>query len=426
MTPDSTFAPLIAEQDSDAELIVEIERILPGGYGLAHADGKTILVPFSAPGDILRVDAEKSTSRARFYNIQEIITPSHDRVAPPCQYYGICGGCDFQHLDYNAQIKAKSEILRDSMRHIAGMSEKELDLRGISIRIFPAPNPFGYRTRARWQHDTENWSVGYYRRRSNEVCDIDECPILSQNLQRELTKLRLKIGRKDKQSSLSDIRSYKAMAFGDPSGDASESIVTIANEQYSFNDDCFFQSSIDLLPEMIAEVIGNGEGQTAFDLYCGVGLFTLPLARRYKRVVGVEGSQTACSYARFNATNAGLNNVQIHTQKVERWLSSHRSSRAANSAVKKFRAPDLVILDPPRLGAGSGVIEWLVNSKARQIVYVSCDPATLARDLKPLLTMYKIDSIAIFDLFPQTHHVETVVRLSYLGHDHNPQRPRKY
>ncbi|MGH9898409.1 MAG: class I SAM-dependent RNA methyltransferase [Pyrinomonadaceae bacterium] len=415
---ESEFTASAARPESDTQLesetepAIEIERILPGGYGLAHHSGKTLLIGFAAPGDILRVKLEKSKARAHFASIQEIITTSPERVSPRCQHFGVCGGCDFQHLDYSAQIKAKSEIVRDCLRRIAGIPEEELNQRGISIRFFPAPNPFEYRTRARWQHDTENGSVGYFKRGSNEVCDVHECPILAPHVQREFSELRIKISREDNSASRREIRSYKSGIFGDS---PDESVVTIAGEQYYFNDQCFFQSSTDLLPAMIEEVIGAGPGQTALDLYCGVGLFTLPLARQYKFVAGVEGNQTACAYARFNATNAELNNIQIDAQDVEKWLSSRTSKNAAKNTAKKFRSPDLVVLDPPRTGAGNDVTEWLVNSGARQIVYVSCDPATLARDLKALLKtkVYDIDSIAIFDLFPQTHHVETVVRLSH-------------
>ena len=182
--------------------------------------------------------------------------------------------------------------------------------------------------------------------------------------------------------------------------ETTELTLTIGDERYSYNAEGFFQINAGLLPPLVEFALGDVSGETAIDLYCGVGLFTLPLARRFKQVIGVEGNPVATRFARRNLERAQLQNVRIITAGVGDWFR------------RKAVTADFVLLDPPRAGAESVVIKGIVDSGARRVCYVSCDPATLARDLKKLIAGgYAIESLAAFDLFPQTHHVETVVRL---------------
>jgi 23S rRNA (uracil1939-C5)-methyltransferase len=176
----------------------------------------------------------------------------------------------------------------------------------------------------------------------------------------------------------------------------------IGGETYYFSANAFFQTNHDVLEPLIREAVKEVHGSTAIDLYCGVGLFTLPLARRFDQVIGVESNRTSAEFARRNLENAHLSNARVITARVDDWLQSH----------SHFRSVDFLLLDPPRTGAEPGVVEGILALKPKQISYVSCDPATLARDLKPLLSgRYSLESIVAFDMFPQTHHVETVVRL---------------
>ena len=176
----------------------------------------------------------------------------------------------------------------------------------------------------------------------------------------------------------------------------------IAGEHYHFSAKSFFQINHQLLPALIDEAIGSAKGNVAIDLYCGVGLFTLPLARRFTEVIGVEANERATRFARANLESAQLNNAQVFTGDVGNWLRSHEHEST----------PDLLLLDPPRTGAENKVISGILALQPARIVYVSCDPATLARDLKKLLAGgYFLDTVTAFDMFPQTHHVETVVRL---------------
>jgi 23S rRNA (uracil1939-C5)-methyltransferase len=191
---------------------------------------------------------------------------------------------------------------------------------------------------------------------------------------------------------------------------------TISGETYHLNADSFFQANDELAPQLIETAIADATGETALELYCGVGLFTLPLARRFKHVIGVESDNAAVSFARESLANAGLKTAEVVKRDVGVWLEDVRcgdsSKLSEKSAAALHGQIDFVLLDPPRTGAESRVIAGVLGLKPRRISYVSCDPATLARDLKKLIAGgYTLQSLAAFDMFPQTHHVETVAHL---------------
>ena len=383
---------------------VLIERILPGGAGLAHADGQTFLVALAAPGDRLRVRIDHVRGKVAFASIKEIITPSPLRIEPPCPYFGRCGGCDFQQLSYEAQLSAKVEIIRDCLRRIARIEPPA------EIHITPSPLAWHYRSRAQWQHDSRNQHLGYFERGSHRVCDVAECPVLVPLLQEMLSDLRQRMqsGRLP-----SEIEEFQTVAGDDhaalaPPLDAVdhqlETSRTIGDHRYRFSADGFFQINHELLAPLIAAATHEAHGDTAIDLYCGAGLFTLPLATRFTRVLGVEAHAAAIAYARRNLSDAGLTNTTFECARVSDWLKENAN---------RLTPVDHLLLDPPRAGAEEGAVGGILLLRPQHISYVSCDPATLARDLKDLIEGgYKLDSIAAFDMFPQTHHVETVVHLA--------------
>jgi 23S rRNA (uracil1939-C5)-methyltransferase len=392
-----------------------IERILPGGLGLAHADGRTVMVALAAPGDRVRVSIDRVKGSVAFALIEEVIGPSPVRVEPPCQYFGRCGGCDFQQLNYQAQLAAKVEIIRDCLHRI-GRIENVPD-----FQITPAPNPWHYRTRAQWQYDAIRRKLGYFESGSRNVCDVAECAVLAPELQNTLESLRARV---DGGSLPEEARDFRAVA-GDEGVSISSPLEgnrvadisrTIHGETYHFNAESFFQANDDLLPQLIDGALGDASGDTAVELYSGVGLFTLPLARRFKHVVGVESDSAAVSFAHKNLASAGLTNAEIIKSDVGVWLEAVRhgelSRLSETSASARQGQIDFILLDPPRTGAESRVIEGVLGLKPKHISYVSCDPATLARDLRKLIAGgYLLESVAAFDMFPQTHHVETVARL---------------
>lgn len=396
---------------------VTIERILPGGLGLAHAEGKTIMVALAAPGDRLRVRIDKVKGSVSFASIEEVIEPSPARIDPPCPYFGRCGGCDFQQMNYAAQLGAKVEIIKDCLHRIAALDTPP------SFEIIPAPNQWRYRARAQWQYDAVRRRLGYFESGTRTVCDVAECAVLVPELQQSLELLRglmrdnwLPEGARDFRAVVGDegvaispnVRS-PAVREGD-SVRASGIVRTIGQESYALSAESFFQTNTDLLPQLVHTALGNANGEAAIELYCGVGLFTLPLARRFKHVIGVEGDAAAAKFARDNLSAAGLTTARIANQDVARWLAENVECAGLDGALASV---DFLLLDPPRTGAESRVIAGILQLRPKRISYVSCDPATLARDLKKLIGGgYSLDSLVAFDMFPQTHHVETVVHLS--------------
>ncbi len=381
-------------------LEVEVERILPGGMGLAHAGGKTVFVSLAAPGDRLRVRVEREQGNVLFASIEEIVAPSPLRIEPPCPYFGRCGGCDFQQLTYEAQLIAKAEIIRDCLRRIARLESVP------DFVVTPSPDNWRYRMRAMWQIDREQRAIGYYERGSRRVCDVVDCAVLRPALQEKLEEVRATEWRQFPEGlkHLDVVQGENGVSFAPEFAGfhTSELSLTVRGEVYQFNAEAFFQINPSLLEPLIDFALGDASGESVLDLYCGVGLFTLPLARRFKNVVGVEANSAAVRFARRNLQNAELANARVITATVTDWFRTGPVGPV-----------DFVLLDPPRAGAESVVIKGIVDLRPSAISYVSCDPATLARDLKKLIAGgYAIDSIAAFDLFPQTHHVETVVRLS--------------
>ncbi len=381
------------------ELEVEVERILPGGIGLAHANGKTVFVSLAAPGDRVRVRVEREQGNVLFASIVEIITPSPVRIEPPCPYFGRCGGCDFQQLNYEAQLAAKSEMIRDCLYRIARL-ENVTD-----IVVTPSPNDWRYRMRAMWQIDHVEQKIGYYERGSRRVCDVVDCAVLRPELQAKLEAVRA-----TEWSQFPPDLKHLDVVAGDESVSFAPAFanfetlplsLSIRGEIYRYNAEGFFQINPSLLGPMIEFAVDDASGESALDLYSGVGLFTLPLSRQFQKVTAVEANSTAVRFARRNLQDAGLDNARVVAAGVAEWFR--------NGSVRDVK---FVLLDPPRAGAESAVIKGILDLHPPQLSYVSCDPATLARDLRKLVAGgYTINSIRGFDLFPQTHHVETVVRL---------------
>ena len=393
---------------------VTIERILPGGLGLAHAEGQTIMVALAAPGDRLRVRIDRVKGSVSFASIEEILTPSPIRVEAPCPYFGRCGGCDFQQMTYQGQLDAKSEIIRDCLRRLARIENIP------DFQIHAAPNLWRYRSRAQWQYDAVRQKLGYFESGSRQVCDVAECAVLAPELQNTLESLRTRLLQGLLPDSARDFRAVvgdDGISIAPPlNGKPADITRTIRGEAYRLNAESFFQANDGLVPQLIETAIAEATGETALELYCGVGLFTLPLARRFKSVIGVESDAAAVNFARESLANAGLKNVEVIKRDVGVWLEDVRrgdlSRLSEKSAAALHGQMDFVLLDPPRTGAESRVIAGVLGLKPQRISYVSCDPATLARDLKKLLAGgYTLHSLAAFDMFPQTHHVEIVAHL---------------
>ena len=383
-------------------MTVKIEKIVPNGFGLAFAEKLTVFVALAVQGDELRVKISRIKGKTAFAEIVEIIQPSAERVSPRCPYFGRCGGCNFQQMNYAAQLNAKVEIVRDCLTRIGKIKyDGEITIQG-------SPQEYEYRARARWQIDRRTKKIGYFQRKTHDLIDVEICPILVPDLGEILTELRETIAW---ESFWSQHIEVEAAAANDETSVYSTEIIeptdeiaaVIGGENYRYDATVFFQGNPFLLESLIEAAVGDAEGVTALDLFCGVGLFTLPLARKFARVHGVEGERRAIDFAAANLAQAQLENVELAVENVGEWLAANREN---------LREIDFVLLDPPRTGTDAATIENLLKIHPKTISYVSCEPSTLARDLKILTeNAYVIESIRAFDLFPQTHHVETVVRL---------------
>jgi 23S rRNA (uracil1939-C5)-methyltransferase len=390
------------------EVETVIERIVPGGFGLGYADSRTLFVSQAAPGDQLRVRIERVQGRVAHASIVGILAPGPGRIEEAFPLLSRCGA-DFQHLRYETQLEAKSEIVGDSLRRIGG-----IDL-AAPVPIVPSPVNWHYRSRADWRHDPRQPALGYFETGSHQVIDLPQDPFVVPALAErfQLFRDRLADGR------LPDWATELRAAAGDDGVSVAPPLelpqttpvhATVGGERFVYDADCFFQVNPHLLTELVDEALrfappagAASESLRAIDLFCGVGLFTVSLARRYSQIIGVEGHAHTAAFASQNLMAAGLTNARIATASVESWLED---------AYRSHGRPALVVLDPPRAGLPGTALRSLIRLRATRIAYVSCDPATLARDLKGLVSGgYELISVTALDMFPQTHHVEAVAHL---------------
>lgn len=438
---------------------VRIEKLIYGGDGLAHHDGSTVFVPFVLPEE--RVAAEVVEQKKKFIRAQldSVTEPSPARMPARCPHFGVCGGCHYQHIPYEAHLEYKTEILRETLRRIG-----HIDWPG-EIRVHSA-QPWGYRNRAQWKvrpHDSAQGDsepalgIGYFEPNSTSLCAVQDCPILAPALLETLLALRAALaagalpralreieafaspstpiakakllltatfaGFPSRTSELAEkiraaVPSVESLLLHDPSHERMELFgpgfieYEMADAKYRVGHFSFFQVNDFLVAELATEVASRASaadasasadangGNLALDLYAGVGLFAVPLAQRFRRVVAVESNPAAARDLESNTRSHGA--IEVRNADVERFLKQY----------KENERPDLVVLDPPRAGLAPGVVNRLLRLAPAQICYVSCEPPTLARDLKLLREGgYEISGVELFDLFPQTFHIETLARL---------------
>jgi 23S rRNA (uracil1939-C5)-methyltransferase len=401
----------------------DIEKLVYGGMGMGRHQGKVVFVPFSAPGDHLLVqpiDEKKTFIRAE---IVQILKSGNGRTSSLCSHFGKCGGCHWQQLEYLRQVETKRQILEEILHH---RFPETLDL---PIVMRACPQPFAYRSRARVQTrgSGSTSSVGFFRSASHTIEDVEHCPLFRPTLNTALSLLRqFKSKDQDPTSHEWDIACSEedatwaatrtvtipadVLSPSIESGKSDEAILgrKIGEFHYSTTPSVFFQANdfmISELVRLVQESTKNAGGGSALDLFAGVGLFSLPLSRFFKKIIAVENSPASSRLCSLNASIAGLDPIQIVCADVLAWMHSK-----AASDLQPF---DLIVLDPPRTGAGISVMERIKEWAPNTIVYVSCDPQTLIRDLARLSPGdYEIEFVEGLDLFPQTYHFETIVRLA--------------
>jgi len=387
-----------------AEYEVTIEKLIYGAEGLARLENVALFIPETVPGDKVKViitEAEKNFFRAK---VVEILNPSSMRRVAPCSYFDLCGGCQLQHINYSAQLEAKASFIEDSLKRIGRFS--------LSNRVeVKHAEEFNYRNRVQLkiERSTKPLQIGFYKASSHQVCDIENCLILANELNQALETLR----NAQDEIALSEIPYTKIdLIKGVDNISASQKIASLDTKEvfqqvlginYYFEPNCFFQVNQHLLETLLNIVIGTRKGKLALDLYAGVGFFALQLAKNYQKVIATEVNKTAVKWATHNIKENKINNLEFYDFSTEKWLA-----KMSRQNIK----PDLIVLDPPRVGIIKKTLLSIVALQPKEIVYVSCDPTTLARDLRVLADCgYQLNNVVGIDLFPQTYHIETVASL---------------
>jgi 23S rRNA (uracil1939-C5)-methyltransferase len=387
-------------QATEPELELTIASLAGGGDGVGRAaGGRVVFVPFSAPGDRVRVRVVEEHARFARGEIVELLAAGPSRTKPSCPVFGLCGGCAWQHVRYEAQLEAKGEILRSALERVG-----RVRLPG-PIELMPCPEPYGYRTRTRVL--VEGGRVGYRQRRSHALCATRHCPVLVPELDRALEKFEDTAPDSSEWELASGEGGVVRIERLDPSGSrglTSELAIQVGDDSMVFSPGVFVQSNRwlrDALARAVHEAAG--QGRLVIELFAGAGFLTLGLARRFTRVVAVEGNAASCADLVRNARRAGLHNIEACCESAE------------GAAEKGFGAiPDTVVLDPPRRGLARDGAAAICALRAPRVVYLSCDPATLARDLAVLCAGgYEVETVRGFDLFPQTAHVEALATLAW-------------
>jgi 23S rRNA (uracil1939-C5)-methyltransferase len=423
---------------------VRIEKLVYGGDGLAHHDGHTVFVPLVLPGELVRIESASRKKKFIRGRLERVVEPSAERVAAPCPHFASCGGCQYQHIPYEAQIRYKAEILRETLGRIG-----RIQWTG-AIETHTSP-PFGYRNRAQWklrsnqEGATGSAGIGYFEMGSTRLCAVTECTILSPRLADTFSRLRQLVTQGNVLSAVDEIE-----AFADSNdekillnlsaerlNDSPESVAAALRESlpnvesiliqdrradkfhlagpgyltyaaggtpYRVGHLSFFQVNRFLVEPLVEAVIGKARGCLALDLFAGVGLFTVALTKQFERVIGVESNLAASKDLETNLKASGGASPSSRNVTAEGFLS------------RWHETPDLVVIDPPRAGVETEALASLKKLAPARVHYVSCDPATLSRDLAQLVGTnddgpYLMESINLFDIFPQTYHMEVLVRL---------------
>jgi tRNA/tmRNA/rRNA uracil-C5-methylase (TrmA/RlmC/RlmD family) len=347
-------------------------------------DTFVVFVPFVLVGETVEAEiteVKKNFARAK---LLRVVTPSPERVAPECRYFTQCGGCQYQHIDYAAQLRIKHKQISDLFERVGKISPEKI------LPVLPCPSPYGYRNRimirSQWNGPAKKLELGYIRADNNFVVDIEECKIAEPALNEQIKQVR---------------------ANPPPRGGL-KVVLRVQPDGWDVPESSFFQNNFFLLPKLVETVRGflrDGGTRHLVDLYCGVGFFGIETADVVESFVGVEYDQLAIKAARQNAASRTISNGEFISAKVEDVLPE---------LLQKFLPEKTaVILDPPRKGCWPETLELLRRTKPAQVIYVSCHPATMARDLNILCGdgVFNLARVQPLDMFPQTQHVECVAEL---------------
>jgi tRNA/tmRNA/rRNA uracil-C5-methylase (TrmA/RlmC/RlmD family) len=347
---------------------LQIVDVAFGGKGVARANGKAVFVPYVIDGETVSAGITREQKKFLGAELESIVTASPHRVEPRCPYFGRCGGCVYQHIDYEHQLALKWRQVKETLRRIGGLNEPPMR------PLIPSPVEYEYRNRITVH--VRDGVAGFFRRESNKLLDIERCPIALNEVNAQLAELR---------------RSRPRDGHYTLRASAAPRVFTQAN-------DAVAAAMLDLVDRLLGPATG-----TLIDAYCGAGFFSKRLRGRFEKVIGIDWDQHAIAVARENANeNETYVAADVEAELGARLRSIVTPSHEGNSAV---------VVDPPATGLSKMILETLIEQQPTQLIYVSCNPATLARDLARLKNSFSIDSITPLDMFPQTAEIECVAHL---------------
>ncbi|HUA68288.1 MAG TPA: class I SAM-dependent RNA methyltransferase, partial [Candidatus Saccharimonadales bacterium] len=365
-------------------LILTIDDIAFGGEGVGRVNDFVVFVPFVLVGEVVEIEiiqVKKHFAQAKLLHVKK---SSPERIEPSCRYFGKCGGCQYQHVEYAAQLRLKRKQIADLFERVGKFSPDVVQA------VVPCPQPYGYRNRimvrSQWNKPEQKLNIGFIRWDSGLVEDIEECKIAEPALNEQLQQVRAH----------------------PPARGGLKVVLRTVLEEWDIPPDSFFQNNFFVLPklvETVREFLFTSGSQNLVDLYCGVGFFGIELAGAVESFVGVEYDRRAIQSARKNAESRYVTNGEFISAKVEETLLE---------LLKKFPLEKTtVLLDPPRKGCPPQTLKRLREAKPAQIIYISCHPATMARDLNILCAndVFNLARVQPLDMFPQTQHVECVAEL---------------
>lgn len=383
-------------------LVLRAESLVFGGAALARApDGRVVFVSFAVPGELVEAAVEKEYPDYLEAVVTRVLEPSPDRVEPRCPLFGECGGCQLQHMAYPAQLRAKEAVVREQLRRIGGLDDS------VVRPMVGARDPWGYRNHIRFSTGRKFGDVGFISRRGHGLLKVEHCPIADPWVNEVLPKLQ------GHGAGLHQVQVRHSAATGSflinpavpgaeiPTGQTSY-LERLAGHDFVVSASAFFQVNTAQAEEMV-RLVGEAlppRGRLLVDAFAGVGTFARIFADRFESVVAIEESNSAARDAKVNLKP--VPNARIRIGKVEDVLPTFEDY------------PDAIVLDPPRPGCAPPVLAAITEFRPRVVVYVSCNPATLARDLRVLVDGgYRLTDVTPLDMFPQTGHIECVSRLEW-------------
>lgn len=378
---------------------IKIEKIAFGGDGVGRIDNFVVFVPFAAPGDELEIEitrCKKKFARGRIINI---INASPLRVNPVCNYYAKCGGCCYQHISYDEQLKIKKRQVEEAFIKIGRISMPPV------LPVVASSAAYHYRGKAQCHQvmTSSGLKTGFLDISGGVIVDIERCEIMDETINEKIGRLRENtLVRDRKKDARLTIWSDLPNDRNTPKGQIRR---VVKGKEFLVPFDGFFQNNLSLTDAMVDEVCRtalSGQLNNVIDVYCGCGLFSIFLASLAKQVYGIELNQKAVKFAQLNAEKENTGNVTFVCGDAGEELLKEK-------IVTPFRTIDLLILDPPRVGCSKSVIKAVSQLQPLRIIYVSCDPVTQARDVMLLKESgYKLLSLQPFDMFPQTQHIEVM------------------